>query len=165
MKKKLLIVGMAILFASLVFGTITSTQAAAVSAKIKGKVTANKNSVVNFNLTNGYAGTKLKNVVIWVPTGWTIAYPASNVSLRTGKNGPWSTLIKWNGASLRSGYNAIWYKNISGTGIGNRKSETFQLTLKTPTNRKMNGQKVKIYWQADDGKGHYFRGYTYLFVK
>jgi len=148
------------------FGTLGKANAVAVNGAIIGEIDRNQNTVVSFKLQNNY-GKELKNVVIWIPSTWTIAGPGHNKLIRTHRYGPWSTVVRWNGSSLRRGYNAFWFKSTTGTqGIPADKFEKFPLTLKNPTNVKTySGYKAKIYWQADDGKGNYYRGTDWLVIK
>lgn len=140
-------------------------EAKAVGAGVIGNVTIGQNSQVYFKVMNN-SGMSLRNFVIWIPQNYTINGPGHNKLLRDKNYGPWSTVYAPSGRSLRNGYNAVWYKATQGTkAIPQGGWEKFPLLLKTPTNVRMYPQNVKVYWQADNGYGQYFRGTTTLHVR
>ena len=159
--KKVLLGILVLAVAVLVFVPLTKTQAAlSAKATIIGKVKAHKNSQIWLKIKNNSTnGDKIKNVVIWVPSTWTIAYPSSNTAIRNRNFGPWSTQVIWNGKSQRAGYDAIWFKATPGTKrITAGWAEKFPLTLKTPTNQKAYNYKQKMYWMAETENGQIIRG-------
>ena len=114
---------------------------------ILGNVKIGQNSPLTIRVKNlSTHKEKIKSVTVWVPSGYTIAYPAHNISIRGRSYGPWSTVIRWSGASGRRGYTAISYKITNGGKyLPAGKIDTLPITLKTPTNQKMYPQTVTVY--------------------
>lgn len=155
----LFIVGVA---AILIIPLVKTQAALGARVSVQGDIKIGKNSQIVLKVKNTSTNReKIKNVTVWIPSGYTIAYPAHNTLIRGLSYGPWSTLIKWNGNSGRSGYNAVWFKvSNGGKYIPFGKYDKLPLTLRTPTNARMYPQVLTLYWQAETSNNQRVRGTT-----